>query len=217
MTSAVPYPGNDQPSGGWYGFLQPPWQVLSWITTKMTELGTQSNSGENNSDTTPERENTNHEASKETTAEDEAAIAQARAANAQAFKESKEGVWFLKQIWYNNHTRKIVMQNYNGWALLTYNTSVISTNSNAYTAHVHSLLYVGSTSTLRPLSNKLLLTCVRTSRQHPSSTRRHRDWTPDPNVHLIRHTSTTCGRVLAADKSRRGSLGCAYHNAAYPE
>ncbi|KAI5121209.1 hypothetical protein M0805_007219 [Coniferiporia weirii] len=42
------------------------------------------------------------------------ALSRARAENAQAFQASREDVWFLKEITFNGHPKKIVTQNYNG-------------------------------------------------------------------------------------------------------
>ncbi|KAL5503846.1 hypothetical protein ACEPAH_7917 [Sanghuangporus vaninii] len=41
-------------------------------------------------------------------------LARARAANEKALQESREGVWFLKEISFNGQRKKIVTQNYNG-------------------------------------------------------------------------------------------------------
>ena len=41
-------------------------------------------------------------------------LARARTANEKALQESREGVWFFKEITFNGQKKKIVTQNYNG-------------------------------------------------------------------------------------------------------
>ena len=52
------------------------------------------------------------------TSTNDEAYAKARAANAQAFQESREAIWFLKDIHFNGEPRKVITQNYNGCAFL---------------------------------------------------------------------------------------------------
>ncbi|EJD06467.1 uncharacterized protein FOMMEDRAFT_144501 [Fomitiporia mediterranea MF3/22] len=45
---------------------------------------------------------------------DQAELERAKAANNKALQDSREGIWFLKQITFNGRPKKIVTQNYNG-------------------------------------------------------------------------------------------------------
>lgn len=49
------------------------------------------------------------------TEEEAAAFAKARADNAKAVQDSREGVWYLKEIAYEGGRKKIITQNYNGY------------------------------------------------------------------------------------------------------
>ena len=49
------------------------------------------------------------------TEEEAAALAKARADNAKAVQDSREGVWYLKEIAYEGGRKKIITQNYNGY------------------------------------------------------------------------------------------------------
>lgn len=45
------------------------------------------------------------------------ALAKVRADNAKAVQDSREAIWYLKEIMYNGDSKKIVTQNYNGYVV----------------------------------------------------------------------------------------------------
>lgn len=53
------------------------------------------------------------------TEEEAAAFAKARADNAKAVQDSREGVWYLKEIAYEGGRKKIITQNYNGYVIFS--------------------------------------------------------------------------------------------------
>lgn len=68
-------------------------------------------------DSTSGRIPSNTQANTEQKADSEEArieLERAKAANAQALQDSREGVWFLKEISFDGVPKKIVTQNYNG-------------------------------------------------------------------------------------------------------
>ena len=108
-----------------------------------------------------------------------------------ALQESRESIWFLKDITFEGKPRKIITQNYNG-----------------YVASSFVVFHCQLTSQFRPCSFiaicELILSFVEFEvshlvsflcRQYPYSSRRHYDLTTRPQVRFIRAPCSTGWRV----------------------
>ena len=67
-------------------------------------------------DPTNERHSAEQSQTRPDTQPDATTLAKVRADNEKALQDSREGVWYLKEIIYNGDKKKIVTQNYNGYA-----------------------------------------------------------------------------------------------------
>lgn len=71
----------------------------------------------NHHDVPADRENEQPAPVQQMTEAEMIALAKVRADNAKAVQDSREAIWYLKEIMYNGDSKKIVTQNYNGYVV----------------------------------------------------------------------------------------------------
>lgn len=71
----------------------------------------------NHHDMPADRENEQPAPAQKMTEAEMIALAKVRADNAKAVQDSREAIWYLKEIMYNGDRKKIVTQNYNGYVV----------------------------------------------------------------------------------------------------